>query len=124
MDRPARAIRPPRVVSSAKGTEPVAASISTSVRAYTSARPSRGKPLSCSGAAYRAVPTIAPTGSVQLASARARAMPKSATLAWPSSSKSKLAGLMSRWTNPRECAYASAEVTSSPTDATWEILSL
>ena len=58
-----------------------------------------------------------PEGSVQLASARARASPKSATRTRPCSSKRRFAGLMSRWTMPRACAYWSAAATWRPTCA-------
>ncbi len=69
-------------------------------------RPGRrpGFPSAASGEMYRAVPTIAPAGSVHAASASARATPKSATRTRPSSSNKRLAGLMSRCTSPRGCA--------------------
>src|SRR5205823_1637074 len=55
-----RAINVAMVVSAAKGTRPVTASISTSAREYTSPLPEAGSPRACSGHAYRAVPSIAP----------------------------------------------------------------
>src|SRR5215211_2343208 len=95
-------------------TRPVTDSMSTTPSAYRSARASSVAPVPCSGAAYRAVPTSAPVGSVQLASASARARPKSATRTVPCSSNSRFAGLTSRWTSPRECAYESAVATYRP----------
>ena len=102
--RPMRAMSVAMVVSAENGTRPVTASISTRPSEYTSARPSTDSPWACSGEAYRAVPSTAPCGSVQAASARARARPKSAMRMRPSSPKRRLAGLMSRCTKPRRWA--------------------
>ena len=66
-----RAASVPIAVSDIAGTVPVTDSTSTMASAYKSARPSSGAPDACSGAAYRAVPTTEPAGSVQLASASA-----------------------------------------------------
>ncbi len=49
-----------------------------------------------------------PAGSVQLASASARASPKSATRTTPCSSNRRLAGFTSRCSTSRACAYSSA----------------
>ena len=49
----------------------------------------------------------------------ARARPKSATRSRPSAPKSRLAGLMSRWTNPCRWAWSSARAASRPTTSAW-----
>ena len=115
-----RAVSMPSVVSAANGRRPVTLSTRTSASEYRSERASSCAPRACSGDAYRAVPNTAPAGSVQLASARARARPKSATRTMPCSSNRRFAGLMSRCSTPRACAYSSADATSRPTRAACE----
>ena len=61
--------------------------------------------IACSGLMYTGVPSVTPvcvSFSAPDASA-ARAMPKSARSAWPSSSRT-FSGLMSRWITPWRCA--------------------
>src|SRR6516162_513318 len=89
---PIRAASVPIVVSVTNGTVPVNAPYKPDALAYTSARPSTGFPSAASGEMYRAVPTMAPAGSVHAASASARATPKSATRTRPSSSNNRFAG--------------------------------
>ena len=68
---------------------------------YRSERSSTDCPCACSGERYCAVPMTAEVWViVALASAMARAMPKSMTLTSPSAPIMTLAGLMSRWTIP------------------------
>ena len=98
--RSVRASSVPWMLSRANGTSPVTASTNTSASEYTSERPSTALPSACSGAEYLAVPSSTPSGSVHVASASARARPKSAIRSLPSSPNSRLAGLMSRCTNP------------------------
>ncbi len=109
-----RAISVAIVVSAENGTVPVTASMSTRPSAYTSALPSTLWPCACSGAAYRAVPSNIPCGSVHAASAMARARPKSPMRSRPSSPKRRLAGLMSRCTRPCRWAYSRPRAVSRP----------
>ena len=67
-------------------------------------------PWACSGERYCAVPMIEPVCVMSEAPA-ARAMPKSVTLARPSSSTMTLWGLMSRWMIPRRWAKRAARRT-------------
>ena len=77
---------------------------SRSSRGRSARRP--GWPCACSGERYCAVPMIEPVSV--MSDAPARAMPKSVTLARPSSSTITLCGLMSRCTTPRRCAKRAA----------------
>ena len=68
-----------------KGGWPISISYRVHARLYWSLRPSTAAPPACSGLMYCGVPTTIPvsvSGSA-LAACRARAMPKSATTAWP-----------------------------------------
>ena len=77
-------------------------------------------PRRCSGDMYGSVPSTAAVsvsrviGPVSISASR-RAMPKSASCA-PSAPSSTFAGLRSRWTTPRSCAWASA-ANSAPNTA-------
>ena len=71
-----------------------------------SLRPSTGEAaVACSGLMYAAVPIGKPTpvSVAPPASPIARAIPKSATSAWPLETR-MFSGLMSRWTTPRRWA--------------------
>jgi hypothetical protein len=76
-------------------------------REYWSEAPVTGLARHCSGLMYDGVPTVAPV-IVKPVRSVTLAMPKSVTMALPSPSSSTLAGLMSRCTTPRRCAYSSA----------------
>ena len=82
-----------------------------------------GSAAACSGDMYAGVPidvpicVSVPPGASARAALSAFAMPKSVTTAEPPV-RSTLSGLMSRWTIPRSCAYASAFATSRSTPIT------
>ena len=89
------------MLSPRKGARPVSSSKSMHPAEYRSDRSSTACPWACSGERYWAVPTTDwVCVIVALASARARAMPKSITLMVPSAPIMTLAGLMSRCTMP------------------------
>src|SRR6202034_3876870 len=92
--------------SPSNGTLPVSSSYSTTPIAYRSELSLTACPCACSGERYCAVPMIDPVSV--MSEAPARAMPKSVTLARPSSSRITLWGLMSRWMMPRRCAKRAA----------------
>ena len=79
---------------------------------YRSLRMSTDSPLACSGDRYCAVPITAWVWViVELASASARAIPKSITLTSPAGVSMTFAGLMSRCTIPARWLYSSAAST-------------
>ena len=103
-------------VSATNGGRPATISYSTIPSEYMSLRGSAASPLACSGEKYVAVPITEPS-CVRPSSwpaSIARAMPKSATLATPSSVMRMFAGFTSRWTTPLRCAKASASATWAP----------
>ena len=76
-------------------------------------------PDACSGLTYCAVPSTVPV-RVSRAASRARAIPKSVILTWPSSVTSRLPGLMSRWMTPLRCAaYRPLAACSMMSSVTW-----
>ncbi len=89
-----------------KGTCPVSSSKRITPIEYRSDCGETGLPCACSGDRYWAVPMIEPVSV--MSDAPARAMPKSVTLARPSSSIITLWGLRSRCTTPRRCAKRAA----------------
>jgi len=93
-------------VSPMYGGSPPSISYSTQPSEYKSERPSRSwLPAACSGLMYAGVPIESPVSVSRAlpAAAIALAIPKSATTAWPLSSR-MFSGLMSRWTTPWLCA--------------------
>ena len=101
------------VFRSAKGCDPVSNSYAITPQEYRSARASTSSPTACSGAMYAGVPSDVPTcvsvppGASVFETSSALAIPKSVTTAVPEE-MSTFSGLMSRWTIPCPCAYASA----------------
>jgi hypothetical protein len=79
---------------------------------YTSDAADAPFPAATSGAMKYGVPTQRKRCSASSASSHA-ARPKSATLHRPARVSNRLAGLMSRWITPRECAWASASAASA-----------
>ena len=69
-------------VSARNGTRPVSSSYATMPSAYTSVLGPTSRPCPCSGLMYSGVPTPTPV-AVCCDAARTRAMPKSATTAFP-----------------------------------------
>ena len=92
--------------SASNGTRPVTSSYRITPIEYRSEPGLTASPWACSGDRYCAVPMIEPVSV--MSDAPARAMPKSVTLARPSSSMITLCGLMSRWITPRRCANRAA----------------
>ena len=117
---PARPLRPwvgpPDRVRSRRRPPPKSAGVgarpsispSTLPAAKTSARSSIASPRACSGAMYAGVPPLASPGVP-----RRWASPKSSSFTLPSSQRKTLAGLRSRWSTPRWCAWASPRAISS-----------
>ncbi len=101
-------------------------------REKTSVRRSTGRPETCSGDMYGAVPMMTPSRvwrSVSISESKGPsawgtatlASPKSSTLTRPSPATMTFAGLRSRWTMPRSWAAASASATAEPISRTCSI---
>jgi hypothetical protein len=98
--------RSAREVGPSNGARPDTISKRTQPRAYTSVRASTSPvPNACSGLMYAGVPIARPVPVSRSAPAAstARAMPKSATMAW-SPARRMFSGLISLWTTPRSWA--------------------
>ena len=106
-------------VSPENGGFPVSSSNITTPVAYRSVRGSAGSPWICSGARYWTVPVTVPSAWLMLASANARASPKSATFTVPSPAIRMFSGFTSRCTMPCPWAWSSADRTCAAISTTW-----
>ena len=101
------------------GRMPVAASYSVTPSEKMSVAGPSGSPRACSGDTNSRVPMTMPVDvSACSISSNRRAIPKSASLAFPSAPRSTFDGLTSRWMMPAACAAASAEASWEPSLAT------
>ncbi len=121
--RPTRADNAATVESDLNGSVPVTASCNDRARAYTSARPSTGRPRPCSGAAYQATWVGTESGCSQVGAPSSWARPKSITRRRRSSPNTIFDGLSSVCTKLRRWAWSSARQTSSPTASACDGLS-
>ena len=90
----------------ANGRTPDSSSNRTTPAENRSLRASTTSPRPCSGDMVDGVPIRLPAAVRSEVSIRE--MPKSVTFSLPSGRTSRLAGLMSRWTTPTECAHSRA----------------